>query len=203
MTTTSARTDTGLSALRQEVLDELHAAWRDGEALLQGLDDEATTWRPAPERWSVGDCINHLIVTGELYLPLIERAITQGQRDPRARLRPGAVERPLGRFAQALVRSQEPPVRRRLRSPRAMATLPPRSADVLRADWVALHETLEAWVRDSAALDLSRLTLRSPVMPLLRMRLDTALRFLLAHERRHLWQGWAVRRHERFPAKER
>lgn len=40
------------------------------------LSENQFNWKPSAEVWSVGECINHLIVTNELYLVKIEKLIT-------------------------------------------------------------------------------------------------------------------------------
>jgi hypothetical protein len=32
-------------------------------------------WKPAPEKWSVGECIDHLVVTNDLYLTRIKKLL--------------------------------------------------------------------------------------------------------------------------------
>ena len=47
--------------------------------LTEGLDPDHIAWRPAPDRWSIGECLEHLNVTAELYLAAIDRAIARGR----------------------------------------------------------------------------------------------------------------------------
>lgn len=182
-----------------DLLKELDAVFRDGSRLMDGLADDAMFWRPSEAGWSVGECVSHLLVTLELYLPRIESAVTAGLADPRARRDPGTPSRPPRGFAARLIQSQEPPVKRGMKAVKVLREFPDRDGSSLRNDWVTQHESLEAWIRDSATIDLTRVKIRSPVLRLLRMKLDTAIRFILAHERRHIWQGWNVRRDPRFP----
>jgi hypothetical protein len=62
-----------------------------------------------------------------------------------------------------------------------------------------MHAGLIDRVRRSSGLDLGRIKFRSPLIPLLRLSLGTWFQFLLAHERRHLWQARQVRQELRFP----
>ena len=68
------------------------------------------------------------------------------------------------------------------------------SAAVLRRDYEQAHRDLVGAVRRAEGLDLARVKVTSPIMPLLRQPLGTWLLFLAAHERRHLWQAWSVRK---------
>jgi hypothetical protein len=45
-----------------------------------------------------------------------------------------------------------------------------------------------------AALDLAGIRFVNPFLPGVRFSLATGLHVIAAHERRHLWQAWRVRR---------
>ena len=40
--------------------------------LFGDLDKEALNWRPAPHKWSIAQCIDHVVVTNESYFPILE-----------------------------------------------------------------------------------------------------------------------------------
>jgi hypothetical protein len=64
--------------------------------------------------------------------------------------------------------------------------------DVLPA-FVAVRDQLADRVRRSDGLDLKRVKVVSPVTRLLRLPLGAYLRFVITHDRRHLWQARQVR----------
>jgi hypothetical protein len=93
----------------------------------------------------------------------------------------------------------EPGAGARLRTTPALT--PP--ADVSLADaaraFEASQATLRGVVADVGGLDLRSARLRSPVAPVLRLTLGTALAMLAAHERRHLAQARRVTEAPGFP----
>ena len=56
-----------------------------------------------------------------------------------------------------------------------------------------MRDELAERVRQADGLDLGSNRVVSPVTPLLRMPLGAYFAFVMAHERRHLWQAWRVR----------
>ena len=168
---------------------------RDAAALLDGLTDPQVNWRPSEGRWSIAECIAHLTASGRIYLPPLDRAIERG------------IERAMfgGRdfhpnwFGRLLIASMEPPPRRRMRAAKQIVPHHVEGRGRLAAEFDAMHQALIERIRKATSLDLSRVKLRSPIMPLLRMPLGTCFAFLLAHERRHLWQARQVRQELRFP----
>lgn len=175
---------------------QLAAASADADALVAGLDDEAGRWRPGPGRWSVAECLAHLAVTTRLYLPALERGVADARArgaTPRGAFHPG----PVGRW---LIRAMEPVTGRGLRAPPSMA--PPADASLADAvrDFADGQRRLRAVAADAATVDLGRARVRSPVFPLVRFPLGTALLMLAAHERRHLAQARRVVETPGFPA---
>ncbi len=57
--------------------------------LLAGLTDEQLNWQPTPGTWSVGQCLDHLCITNETYLPPISVALKNKPYSPVDQITPG------------------------------------------------------------------------------------------------------------------
>ena len=168
------------------------AAEHDARALVNGLSDAHGTWRAQPGSWSVAECLDHLATANRIYLqamrPAAARALTEGRRR-RGPVRPGIIG---GWF----VRSLEPPVRK-FRKMTAPAKIRPRPSPPLgdaMDKFVASHQDVVTFLRQYAEIDLAGVRFPNPFITGLRFSLATGLHVLAAHERRHLWQAWRVRR---------
>jgi len=64
-----------------------------------------------------------------------------------------------------------------------------------------VRDLLAERVRRSDGLDLARIRTISPVNRLVRLPLGAYFAFILAHNRRHLWQGRQVRASPDFPTR--
>src|SRR5947209_16641423 len=71
------------------VAAELSANDQSARALLAGLTEEQLNWQPAPGTWSVGQCLEHLCLTNEAYLPPIAAALHGVPDAPAENIRPG------------------------------------------------------------------------------------------------------------------
>ena len=49
------------------LLADIHAIALDAEKLFGSLSAEQLNWKPAPDRWSVAQCLEHLINTNLLH----------------------------------------------------------------------------------------------------------------------------------------
>jgi DinB superfamily len=176
-----------------EALDTaLRASERDARALVEGLTAAQGVWRAAPGSWSVAECLDHLATANRVYLqamtPPAERALAAGSRRTRP-ARPGIVG---GWF----VRTLEPPPKPLYRS-KAPQKIRPRESPPLADAAAAFHESQQevyAFLRRYADIELAGVRFVNPFISVVRFSLATGLHVIAAHERRHLWQAWRVRR---------
>jgi len=79
-------------------------------------------WRPAPDSWSVAECLEYLNATARAYLPFLDEAIAEAIR--KGWYRPGPCRYNLiGRLSVYLL---EPPPRLRTRAPEVFEPQPTR-----------------------------------------------------------------------------
>jgi hypothetical protein len=168
-----------------QVKEELVLACARACVLCTGLDEARWAWRPSPARWSVGECLTHLNITSEQFIPLLDQAI----RDGRARSVEGRPPFGLGLVGWALLKFIEPPYRMKTKTAPAFepARLESMAATLDRFDY--LQQEVQARIDRSAGLALDRLTLISPFDGRVKYNLYAAFRLIAAHQRRHLWQA--------------
>ncbi len=172
------------AAYAEELAEITHTA----DALLQSLDDASLNRSPADGGWSVGECLDHLLRSGRLYLRPLQAAIARGT----ARGIRGTPPFGRGVVGDWFVRLMEPPARRHFRAPRKLRPTRHHTVGALRADFAMLQADLAATAHAADGLDLGRLAIWSPAVPLLRLNLAAAFAAIAAHERRHLDQARAV-----------
>jgi hypothetical protein len=165
---------------------------QDARTLVDGLSESRGTWQPRPGSWSVAECLDHLATGNRVYLdamsPSAERALAEGRRK-RGPAVPGLIG---GWF----VRSLEPPVNPRFKMPAPRKIRPRPSPPLADAcdQFFASHRDVVTFLQQYAAIDLAHVVFPNPFIRGVRFSLATGLHVLAAHERRHLWQAWRVRR---------
>ena len=172
--------------------DAFDAAERDARALVSGLTEPLGAWRLDPESWSVAECLDHLAIANRVYLramqPAAERALTQGRRR-RGPAQPGLI-------GTWFVRTLEPPVKPGLKG-KAHHSIQPRHAPSLAdatGQFLASQDEVRTFLRRYADIDLAGVRFPNPFIRGVRFSLATGLHAMAAHERRHLWQAWRLRR---------
>jgi hypothetical protein len=170
--------------------DDWHRQLAEQRSRIRGLgelDSGVFNRRPEEGRWSIGENLEHLSLSIGPYLGAMERAIDEARREGRT----GSGPWKRGFLVGWFVNSVEPPVK--LRVPTFRMLVPERALDRDRVVEQLLRLTGDfGGIIDSMrGLDLGAVKFPSPVLPLLKLDLGSAVDLNLSHNRRHLW---AIRR---------
>jgi hypothetical protein len=162
------------------------------------LTGEQFLWKPDEQKWSVGECLDHLNILGGTLLPEIRQAIDRGHRN-------GIVAEPpftYGFLSRAFVRGNEPSSRWKMKTFRLYQPAPAAKLEkepVVTA-FMQLQDDFIEQVKRSDGLDLRRIRVASPAIRLLRLSLGAWFAATVAHEKRHLKQAHRVTQDPGFPA---
>lgn len=175
---------------------EIEAIKRDAAELVRAVTDESLAWRPAPDKWSIADCLAHLNITNrDYYIKAIRHTIG----DARARGVVGAPPYRHGFFGNLFVRMIEPPARFRVPAPRTLVPPADSNPREIVAEFMSSQIELQRLLHDADGIDLGQAKVVSPVNKRLKFTLGQSFRMLAAHERRHLWQARNVKQAANFP----
>jgi hypothetical protein len=179
----------------QGLAEQARAQVREVEELVGGLTDAQLSWRPAPDRWSIGEHLVHLPLATRPYLDSIDRAVADARSA-------GLLAPPpyrYGRIGEWFARTMEPPVRTRIRTMRRLVPVQPTSGAAVITGFSTIQQELVRSLDAADGVDLGRATMRSPYMRVLKLSLGSAYRVILAHNRRHLWHARRVLGDPGFP----
>ena len=177
--------DTPLDPPLAEVRLELREATEEVRRLVDSTGRSTWDQPPGPKRWSVAECLVHLNLTSEAYLPLLQHAITRGREQ---RQQSDGTYR--YDFTGLLLRwFIEPPVRIGVKTKPPFVPTGPAVKEKVQAEFVAFEEQLEAQLAEANGLDLTALKVLSPFSARIRYNVFSAFKILAAHQRRHLWQA--------------
>jgi hypothetical protein len=174
---------------------EFEQVARETVAFAAPLTEAQFAWKPAPDVWSVGECLSHLNATARECLPKLDAGIAAGVRDGLygdGPFRYGWVDR-------FLVRAAGPRSAWQMSSPVALLPVPGESRDEILATFKAAQAQFAERLHRARGLDLARVRVASPAARWRRFSLGAAFAVLAAHERRHLSQAWRVTALPQFP----
>jgi len=167
----------------------------DARKVFGGLTVQQLNWKPAPERWSVAQCFDHLITTNSGYLPIIDDVL-KGQKK-------SSVWQKLpflpGIWGKLLIKSLDPAQTRKIKAPKRFE---PALSDISGAiinDFVAQQGQVMEKMKATENLDLERIVITSPAAAPVTYSLMDAYRIIVVHERRHFQQAQRVTEASGFP----
>lgn len=179
----------------QNYTDHLLTIRQDATGLVSGLSDAQFNWQPAPGRWSMAGCFEHLnLSAAQLFIPSIDAAIA----DARARGLTSAGPFTYSAFERWCVRTNDAPARLRFKAPKIVQPQAAKPVDAVWAEFLRWQDALGQRLRDADGLDLRRARHKSP-LPLVKWSLGAFIQLMLSHERRHVLQARKVRQEPAFP----
>jgi hypothetical protein len=165
--------------------EEAAAVSREARALTTGMDEAALRRRPAGGGWGVAEVLQHLILTADALLPLAERAIVELERNGKRTKGPAG----LGLLGWMLVKSLEPPPRMKTKTAKPFEPAEVDDPLTLTDRFVETNARLEGLIARASGMATTTVKVRSPFNANIRYNLYAALRIILVHARRHLWQA--------------
>ena len=170
------------------IASELDAADARAVALVKDLTDSQLNWKPRPDAWSIGQCLEHLCLSNEVYAPAMLEALGDQATGPVDEIRPGWFGRWfIRRYIEPSTQST------RARAPRKVTPVV-RQIDALILDRFARSNVAIRGVMARAhGHDVNRVRFRNPFVPLIRFTVGTGLQIIARHNHRHLLQAERVK----------
>ena len=182
------------SAHLQTLLTDLENVNQETTAILSRYSDTQLTWKPAPTEWSMAECFDHLIVTGNQYYPRIQRAIEQTRQKGLQETRPFQASW----FGKKFIGMLEPDSGRKVKTFKVFE--PSNSPDpTVGQKFLDQQPMLTDLIRQADGYDLNRIKLTSPVTWLIRFSIGEALWLQVVHQRLHMKQIQEVTQFPGFP----
>jgi hypothetical protein len=179
----------------EQIAGEFPAMARDAAAALGRLDAVQVNWKPDAARWSVAQCLEHLLLSNEQMLGAMEAAVDNpGSRTIWQRL-PFA-PRLLGRL---MVSSLGPTVSRRFTAPTAAQPSASSVDPAIVWRFVDSQEATRARVAALAERGAGPVVMVSPYSSMVTYSVLDGCRLIVAHQRRHFEQARRVLSTPGFP----
>lgn len=175
------------------LLSELDESDERARGLVAGLREEQLNWQPGPNVWSAGQCLDHLCVTNDVYLPPMEQALQDKPKSAALEITPGWFGRWfLKNFIEPSAGS------RTARAPEKIVPASRVDASVLER-FLEGNQAARGLIARAQEYDVNRIRFRNPFIPLIRFTVGTGLEIVCGHQRRHLLQAEQVKSSAFFP----
>jgi hypothetical protein len=169
----------------ERVETELSKATERARTLVDNTPARLFTVRPSVTQWSAAECVAHLSISTEMFLPALRRAVD----DARKRGLPSNGDPKMDFLGSILRWFLEPPVRARTKTTPAFVPKSTRAKGEALAEFTTMQNQLTEVVRSSRDLAIARVKLISPFDRRVKYNIYSAFLIIAAHQRRHLWQA--------------
>ncbi len=175
------------------LLAELDAADEKARELVIELQPEQLNWRPRPDAWSIGQCLEHLCIANDVYLRAILSSLEGRPVSAVQEITPGW-------FGRWFIRNyiERSAQSKRARAPKKIVPGTQVEPSVLDR-FLRSNQAARELVHRARDYDVNRIRFRNPFVPVIRFTVGTGLEIVSRHERRHLLQAEGVRRSQDFP----
>lgn len=167
------------------VEEELEEASRRARALVDGTEARLFTVRPNPRSWSAAECLSHLSISTQMFLPVLQKALEEGRTKG---LKAGGVPK-MDLMGRVLRWFLEPPIRSRVKTTAPFVPRSVRAKSEALAEFATLQQQLRAIVSTARDFDTTKVRVVSPFDKRVKYNVYSAFRIITAHQRRHLWQA--------------
>lgn len=138
--------------------------------------------------WSAAQCLDHLNGYGDYYLPLLEGAIqaAKAKEDCSMTFKSGWLG---DYFAKLMEPSEGGEVKKKMKAFKQYVPGPAVDSDAAIARFIAQQEKLLELIGMASGLQLGKRAIPVSIAPFIRLKTGDTLRFVVAHNRRHVAQA--------------
>jgi hypothetical protein len=176
-----------------KLIGELQAIDADARESFGSLTPEQINWRPAPDLWSIGQCLDHLIKSNEGFYDEFDK-LAAGTRKNSLWENFSPLSSLAGNFLIKSLKKDETKVKT------IPKMTPPSEIDASIVQTFAAHQDdLIRRVRAVENADWQKTVVTSPFFGLMTYKLDAGLQAIVEHEKRHIRQAKRVLESGSFP----
>jgi len=169
------------------LVSQLNEADERAGKLVDGISVEQLNWQPAEGAWSVGQCLDHLCVTNDVYLPPMAAALEGKAKGMVEEIRPGWFGR---LFLKKVIEPSAESIR--AKAPKKIVPASRVNATVMER-FLAGNQKLRKLIERASEYDVNRIRFRNPFIPVIRFTVGTGFAIVTRHQHRHLLQAERVK----------
>jgi hypothetical protein len=169
-------------ALIEELIERTRLNMNKAEGFKQ-LNADLLNWKTGQEIWSVLECIEHLNLYGDFYLPEIERRISQANRESEADFKPGCVG---DYFAKSMLPKEK------LNKMKTFKNKNPNGSKLTKETitrFLDQQKKMLELLDRARGVSLNKTKTGISISPLIKFKLGDTFRFVIYHNERHIVQA--------------
>jgi hypothetical protein len=167
---------------------------KHAEIVEENVSDINQNWSSQPNKWSVAECLIHLNLSGQAWLPYIKQSILDLSKK----------EHEIsgfknGFFVKKFISFLSPPAKIKLGASKRFKPNNVNQLKNINTDFILQQKEFLQLIEDCESLCLQKGRVQLAIAPYVKVSLGDAFQIVLAHELRHLWQIENIISHKDFP----
>ena len=152
-------------------------------------------WKLSPEQWSIGQCLDHIIVSNGKYLPLL-KTIFEGKNKTTF----WEKNNPLCNYTgRQMIKTLGKNVIKKYKSPRLFFPSESTISQNIISDFKTRQSEIFSLFIELEKEKYSEYVITSPVASLITLKLHDLIELIIVHEERHIDQALRVKNNNNFP----
>ncbi len=182
-------------AFIQQMIQRTTDAGKRVSAAFTDLSLSQLNWKPAANSWSIGQCLEHLIISDCAYFPVFKKIINRQHEMTRwERWSPLS-----GFWGKMLVSQLQEKAVKKLNTPAVFAPTE-KDTDLGVLERFQKHlGSLRDYIAGCQPVDLDKTYITSPALKLVTYSVRNAITILVQHEHRHINQALRLQAAKEFP----
>lgn len=164
--------------LSEEVAKKVRTEFND-------LNEEQLNYKPAPGKWSAGECFQHLIKSNAPYIDMIMPELIREYEKKIYYYKPTIQGR-------LILNSVRPEAKRKSKTNKNFFPSGLSVSSRIINEFLDQHKIITDLIKKSMDKDLNKIKIRSPFIKFIRYNLGDAYEIILQHDLRHLNQAKAA-----------
>lgn len=152
----------------------------------KSLGIEQLNQKPHPEEWSILECLEHLNLYGDYYLPEIEKTIMEQKENYTSPMFKSGI---LGNYFANLMLPKENGQIKKMKSPQDKNPVHSQLGFTTIERFLKQQELLKKLLEQSKNRDLTKLKTPISISKWIKLRLGDTFRFVIYHNQRHIAQA--------------
>ncbi|MEZ5003295.1 MAG: DinB family protein [Chitinophagales bacterium] len=174
------------------MLDQIEEKFRN---TFGHLTTEQLSWQPNEKSWSVGSCIDHLVLSNEMYYQVLSDVKTDSQ------YKGIWTKLPLWNtiWGKILIGSVDPKKNKKTKTTKDLDHIGHQYTHQIVQDFLSSQAALKQLAKDLDYLDHHKIVIAFPTIKSITMKMNVAFEVLWKHELKHYNQAVRVMESEGFP----
>ena len=177
------------------IINRLEKASQEAQQDFGSLSSQQLNWKPNEKQWSIGQCLEHLIVSNRTYFPEL-KALGSEAYQPSFWVRLPLLPTFWGKM---LLGSITPVPKQKMAAPKVFRPVQSQAPADIVQQFAAHNRELIKHLRNTRGFNHHHTIITSPAARFVVYSLHDAVNILANHEERHLYQARRVMEMDGFP----